>query len=94
MKKILGIALLFSLSATLVGCELGESESTVRDSASSNISFEYVNRDKVDSTTTIITVKHKETGCYYAALSSKQSASGVGGISPLYEKDGRPLCSK
>jgi hypothetical protein len=95
MKKLIGTAALLGvIMATAVGCEPGESEDTVRNYASKNVEFEYVNRDKVDSSTTITTLRHKVTGCQYAVVSSARSSSGVGGVSLLYDKDGRPLCSR
>jgi|GEM_PF-6174748 len=89
MKKTLfGIAALLLLIG-LTAC--GENTERVKEKASSNSRFEFVSRDFIDTTTTITTVRDKETGIYYAALSSAATSNGVGGLSPIYDKDGNPF---
>ncbi|UMR33996.1 DUF6440 family protein [Paenibacillus polymyxa] len=89
MKKMVFGLVALLLTFGLTAC--GESTDRVKEKTAANARFEFISRDFIDTTTVITTVKDKETGIYYAALSSSVTSNGVGGLSPLYDKDGMPF---
>ncbi|MFK4304310.1 uncharacterized lipoprotein YehR (DUF1307 family) [Paenibacillus sp. RC254] len=89
MKKMVFGLVALLLTFGLTAC--GESTDSVKEKTAMNIRFEFISRDFIDTTTVITTVRDKETGIYYAALSSSTTSNGIGGMSPLYDKDGMPF---
>lgn len=88
---VVGVGVL-ALSLILSGCT-GDGTVQTSTNDSLNNQFEFIGRDMIDTTTTMTTLRHRDTGCHYVALSSKRSSEGVGGISPLLNSEGKPLCN-
>ncbi|WP_138918123.1 MULTISPECIES: hypothetical protein [unclassified Paenibacillus] len=89
MKKFVVIILCF-LTTLMTAC--GQTETEIKRAAVDNQQFTIVSVDRADTASSIITVKHQKTGCYFALSTSDRNTAGLGSLTQIYDNKGAPFC--